>query len=174
MTLTTLTIKKPRRKPRIVDVNNPRITLIHSDILIHNIDFVRAVAAPETEATRAWLSLVGMPKNHAVTAHMIIDKSEAHSARVTVFLSQSNVAMFVIEEATFPLKRDIIKTPKKFITAARIIAFFGVKVLDDMQVAIAVGASVHPLTIITPEMSRNNKYVSGSFVIDVGRGNRCK
>lgn len=171
---TAFTIMNPRANPTTVDANKPIITFSHSNKLMQVSDFVRAVAAPDTEATRAWLSLVGIPKNHAVTAHKIIDKSDAHNARVTVFLSQSKVAMFVIEATTFPFKRDIIKTPKKFITAARITAFFGVNVRDETHVAIAVGASVQPFTIITPEMSTNKKIVSGSFDIECNTENRCK
>jgi hypothetical protein len=47
----------------------------------------------------------------------------------------------------------IIRTPKKLNTDAIIIAFLGEIALVDTQVAIALGASVHPLTKITPSIN---------------------
>jgi len=54
--------------------------------------------------------------------------------------------------ATDLLTIVIMRTPKKLKTDAIIMAFFGVIDLVDTQVAIALGASVHPLTNITPSI----------------------
>ena len=39
-----------------------------------------AIAAPESPAMSAWLSLVGMPNHHAATAQSTMANSAAHSA----------------------------------------------------------------------------------------------
>lgn len=62
---------------------------------------------------------------------------------------------------TLPLSFDIINTPAKFITAASIMAFLGLMARVDMQVAMAVGASVQPFTRITPEMSITERLMAG-------------
>ena len=171
---TILTTITPSRKPKIVDTKRPEKTFFHSSILIPDMLLLIATAAPESDATRAWLSLVGIPKNQAATAHRIIEISAAFIAIVAVFVSLPKSEILAIDETTFPLKCDIINTPRKFITAARRIAFLGVIVFDDMQVAIAVGASVQPLTIITPEISMYDNKVAGFCVITLIVSVRCK
>ena len=155
--LTIFTIINPSIKPNTVEIKSPEMTFFHSLRLMALIFLFTATAAPVRDAIRAWLSLVGMPKNQAATAHITIERSAALIASDAVLLSLPKSEMFVIDETTFPLNCDITKTPEKFIIDARIIAFFGVIVLDEIQVAIAVGASVQPFTIITPEISMYEK-----------------
>jgi hypothetical protein len=57
--------------------------------------------------------------------------------------------MLYIVCATVALTKVITKTPRKLQTAAMMIALRGEIDLVEIQVAIALGASVHPLTIIT-------------------------
>ena len=55
--------------------------------------------------------------------------------------------------ATVALSSVITNTPRKLNTAAIRIAARGLMERVEMQVAIALGASVHPLTRITPNVS---------------------
>ena len=57
----------------------------------------------------------------------------------------------------------IVNTPKKLKTAAIIIAFLGFILLVDTHVAIAFGASVHPLTKITLSINIVITHKSGFF-----------
>jgi len=55
--------------------------------------------------------------------------------------------------ATVALSSVITRTPRKLNTAAIIIAAFELMDLVEIDVAIALGASVHPLTNITPNVN---------------------
>ena len=102
----------------------------------------------------AWLSLVGIPKNHASVAHTTIANSAALSATIASceFVPKSTILVIVI--ATFELTMLITKTPRKLNTAARSIAALADRHLVTTQVAIALGASVQPLTSITPIVNK--------------------
>ena len=58
------------------------MTLIHAAPLMPPKPFWIATAAPEMPAISAWLSLVGMPKYHAMVAHNTIANMPAQSAMV--------------------------------------------------------------------------------------------
>ena len=73
-------------------------------------------------------------------------------------------AIDVTVSTTFPLSNDITETPEKFSNAAKTTAFFGVIDRVEMHVAIAVGASVQPLTVITPDSNIIAISVIGSFI----------
>jgi len=55
----------------------------------------------------------------------------------------------------------IAKTPKKLNTAAIRMAFRGVMLLVETQVAIAFGASVHPFTKTTPNVKATVTAIAG-------------
>jgi len=55
--------------------------------------------------------------------------------------------------ATLELMVVITKTPRKLKIAAMMIALFGFIERVEIQVAMAFGASVHPLTVIVPRVS---------------------
>jgi len=57
-----------------------------------------------------------------------------------------------IVDATFALNSVITNTPRKLKIAAIIMTFSGFMARVETQVAIAFGASVHPLTKITPSV----------------------
>ncbi|KAJ57717.1 hypothetical protein P782_2548 [Enterococcus faecalis FL2] len=109
-----------------------------------------AIAEPVKPAINAWLSLVGIPKYHAATAQTTIEKSEAAKATCEAFPFASKLTMLLIVSATWALKKVMTNAPKKFITTAIQIATFGFNTRVETAVAIAFGASVQPLTKITP------------------------
>jgi len=67
--------------------------------------------------------------------------------------------------ATEALIVVITRTPRKLKIAAIIIAFFASIALVETQVAIAFGASVQPLTSITPSVSIVETNSIGLFII---------
>lgn len=166
------TVINPSINPLTVETNRPDMVLSISfnDTELKLCD--NATDAPVSDAISAWLSLVGIPKNHAVTAHTIIVIIDAHKVRQAVsgFLPKS--AIPVIVSTTLPLIKDITVTPRKFITDARKIAFSGLIDLVEIQVAIAVGASVQPLTVITPDKSNIAITVIGSLVNSTKKSDR--
>ena len=113
-----------------------------------------AIAAPERPAIRLWLSLVGIPKRAAPTLYTTMEKSAAHSAISAALVLPPKSTMLLIVAATELLICVITSTPRKLNTALVNIAerTFMQRVVT--QVAIALGASVQPLTKMTPSVSR--------------------
>ena len=74
-----LATSQPDPNPSMVERTKPQMTFIHSSPLMPAAPPI-AIAAPESPAMRAWLSLVGIPKYQAATAQMTIEKSAAQSA----------------------------------------------------------------------------------------------
>ena len=73
----------------------------------------------------------------------------AHRAMSASWESPLKLTMFEIVCATVELTMVITSTPRKLKTAAIRIAGFALMARVETQVAIALGASVQPLTIIT-------------------------
>lgn len=111
-----------------------------------------AIAAPDTPAMSAWLSLVGMPNTHAAVAQITMAKSAAHSAMSASCASPPKSTILEMVCATVALIFVITSTPKKLHTAAIRIADRGLMARVDTQVAIALGASVQPFTRMTPKV----------------------
>ena len=141
------------------------MTLSHSLKFTPSIPPHIAIAAPVSPAMSAWLSLVGIPKYQAPTAHITIAAIAADSAMSAAPLSFPKFTMFFIVIATFELISVITRTPKKLHTAAITIAFPTSIHLVETHVAIALGASVHPFTKITPSVSTTDIKSAGSALI---------
>ncbi len=166
------TVINPSINPLTVETNRPDMVLSISsdDTELKSCD--KATDAPASEAISAWLSLVGIPNNHAVTAHTIIVIIEEHKVRHANSGLFPKSAIPVIVSTTLPLNNDIRVTPRKFIAEARNIAFWGLIDFVEIQVAIAVGASVQPLTVITPDKSNIAITVIGSLVNSTKKSDR--
>ena len=102
---------------------------------------------------RLWLSLVGMPKIEAPTLYTTMENSAAHSATRASRVSPPKSTILLMVEATELLILVITNTPRKLNAALIRIAArtFIQRVVT--QVAMAFGASVQPLTKITPSVS---------------------
>ncbi|MPM26074.1 hypothetical protein SDC9_72575 [bioreactor metagenome] len=94
-------------------------------------------------------------------AHTTIAKSAAHSATTASSVFPPKSTIFAIVWATFELIAVIVKTPKKLNTAAIKMAFRGVMLLVETQVAMAFGASVHPFTKTTPSVKATVTAIAG-------------
>ena len=144
-------IRKPPMKPINVETTRPIKTFSHSSPLTA-CNPPRAMAAPVSPAINAWDSLVGIPKYQAATVQTTIENKAAANAicETRKLPPESKVTMLLMVSATCALKYVITSTPKKFMTTAMPMAIFGRKTLVETAVAIAFGASVQPLTKITP------------------------
>ena len=102
---------------------------------------------------RLWLSLVGMPSQLAPVEYTTMEKSAAHSATSasSEFPPKSTISLMV--KTTELLMFVIMKTPRKLKRALIRIAGRTPMQRVLMHVAIALGASVQPLTKITPIVS---------------------
>ena len=84
---------------------------------------------------------------------MMIAINAAHNAMVASPVLPSKLTMFLMVIATVVFISDITSTPIKLNTADISIAARGAILRVDTHVAIALGASVHPLTKITPSVN---------------------
>ena len=159
---TRRTTPNPTAKAGSVDNSSPYSTLIHSAPLIPESPSCNAIAAPESPAMSAWLSLVGMPKYQAVTAQRIMASNAEHSATEAARESPAKLTMFWIVTATEALISVIHRTPKKLKTADSRTADFGSSARVATQVAMALGASVQPLTKMTPSVKISVTQSKGS------------
>ena len=102
---------------------------------------------------RLWLSLVGMPNRAAATLYTTIENRAAHRAISAswVFPPKSTISLMV--EATELLMWVMISTPRKLNRALSQIAGRTPMQCVPMQVAMALGASVQPLTKMTPSVN---------------------
>jgi hypothetical protein len=110
------------------------------------ISLPQAAAAPDIDAIIACDSLVGIPNHHAPTAMIITDKSDAHNA------PPETPAVSKMFFATVGNKTDESVTPKKLQIDASATAFFIDSAPEHTHPVIALGASVHPFTKITPSV----------------------
>ena len=83
----------PAQKPAAADRIRPNPTLAQQSQRMQEKLPSRATAAPEIPATRAWLSLVGMPKHQASPAHRTIAVIAAHRAVRAARVPPPNEAM---------------------------------------------------------------------------------
>ena len=94
-----------------------------------------------------------MPKRAAVTLYTTMENSAAHRATRDSRVFPPKSTMLLMVEATELLMWVMIKTPRKLNTALVRIAVRALRQRVVMQVAMALGASVHPLTKMTPRVS---------------------
>lgn len=134
-------------KHKPVNDHNPFVTVNAAEISLQR------NRGTESPAISAWLSLVGIPKYHAATAQIMIANRAAQSATIAASVLPLKFTMSLIVMATVVLMSVITKTPKKLNTAAIKTAAFADIARVATQVAIAFGASVQPLTKITPSVS---------------------
>lgn len=112
-----------------------------------------AMAAPDRPAIRLWLSEVGMPSSEAPTLYTTMENSAAHRAMSAAFVSPPKSTMLLMVEATEALSCVMMKTPRKLKMAAMMTAERTRMHRVVTQVAMALGASVQPLTKTTPSVS---------------------
>ena len=112
-----------------------------------------AIAPPEIPAIRAWLSLVGIPNHQARRGP---DHNGEHGGAEG---DQGIVGVAAeIHHVVDGLRHGLVlmavitKTPRKLKTAAIMIAGRAPMLRVETQVAMALGASVQPLTKITPRV----------------------
>jgi len=91
-----------------------------------------------------------MPKYQAAVAQMTIDARAPLRAIELARVSVPKSTMLLMVIATLLLISVITNTPRKLKTAAIKMAFLGLIARVEIHVAIAFGASVQPLTRITP------------------------
>ena len=111
-----------------------------------------AMAAPVRPAMRLWLSDVGMPNTEAPTLYTTIEKSAAHNAMSAASVLPPKSTMLEMVEATLALIFVITRTPRKLSSALMMMAGFTRMQRVVTHVAIALGASVQPLTKMTPSV----------------------
>ena len=101
---------------------------------------------------RLWLSLVGMPKTEAATLYTTMEMRAAHRATRASWVLLPKSTMLLMVDATELLIWVMTNTPRKLKAALIMIAVRAGRHLVVTQVAMALGASVHPLTKITPSV----------------------
>ena len=137
----------------MVDTRMPIMTERHSSMLIALMLILDESAAPLIPEISAWLSLVGSPKIEATDAQRITALSAEQSDMSAALPSLPKSAIPYRVFAT-PGRIIAIRTaPEKLHIPASISALFGESDRVDTQPAIALGASVQPLTIAMPIMS---------------------
>ena len=121
----------------------------------------RARAAPVTAAARPWLSLVGMPKRQAAVDHSTTAHSPAHRAERAAGTSAPKPAMENRVSATTGEKATAQPNPSRLHRAASPTARRKGMAPVHTAVAMALGASVQPLTATTASTSRQVRAVTG-------------
>ena len=122
----------------------------------------RATAAPETPATRAWLSLGGMPKSQASAAHRTMAPIAEHRAVRAALEPPPKAAMEYTVSATVASTEVTHSTPRKLHTAASTTAGRKGRAPVTTAPAMALGASVQPFTSRTAKVSRTVPNRAGS------------
>ena len=113
-----------------------------------------AIAAPDSPAIRLWLSLVGMPREEA--AALYYNDGEQRRTQGDQCVSGIGSKIHHVAYGSRDRAVDFVmtRTPRKLKTALIQIAVRSLKHPVVIHVAIALGASVHPLTKMTPSVSR--------------------
>ena len=93
-----------------------------------------------------------MPNTDAVTLYTTMENSAAHRAISASWVSPPKSTMLLMVDATELLICVITRTPRKLNTALSRMAGRGAMHRVVIQVAMALGASVHPLTKMTPSV----------------------
>ena len=120
-----------------------------------------ATALPVSPAIRAWLSLVGMPKYQATSAHKTMEKSAAARAIPDFSPLSPKDTIFITVSVTAGLILLIMKTPAKLNIAERKTDGLSGRQRVVMHVATELGASVKPFTYITAKVSKSVVMLSG-------------
>ncbi len=94
-----------------------------------------------------------MPNHHAVAPHTMMATMAAMSAMSAARLSPPKSTIEKMVAATAVDTSDTSKSPRKLQTAAMMMAWRGFMARVDTAVAMALGASVAPLTTMTPMLS---------------------
>ena len=115
------------------------------------------MAPPDRPASKAWLSLVGRPNRHAETAHSTMDSRAAFSAAAAPPGSEKATSSPMVS-ATAGKHRQARAAPAKLQAAASHTPRRKVRAPEPTAVAMALGASVHPLTKITASTSRRARW----------------
>ena len=102
---------------------------------------------------RLWLSLVGMPTRAAMTLYTTMENRAAHRAIRAFWVSPPKSTIPLMVEATALLMWVMISTPMKLKAALSMMAVLALRHRVVTQVAMALGASVHPLTKMTPRVN---------------------
>ena len=114
---------------------------------------------------RLWLSLVGIPRYDAPVEYTTIEKREAESATSAVSVSPPKSTIFEMVDATLAFICVMMNTPRKLNTALIIMALRVDRQRVVIHVAIALGASVQPLTKITESVSTTDTRSIGDDMI---------
>ncbi len=120
-----------------------------------------AIALPVSPAIRAWLSLVGMPKYQASTAHNTTEKSAAARAMVASSRLSPKETIFITVCVTEVLILLVAATPRKLKIADKSTALFKGRHRVVIQVATELGASVNPFTKTTANVRRSEVMLKG-------------
>jgi hypothetical protein len=147
-----LHIKKPATNPKKQETKRPFTVFIHSAEFIASKPPFIATALPVSPAIKAWLSLVGMPKYQAKTAHKTIENNAAARAMAAFFVSPPKSTMLLIVTVTESFILLIRATPKKLKTADITRADRSFIHLVTTTVEMAFGASVKPFTKTTAKV----------------------
>ena len=102
---------------------------------------------------RLWLSLVGMPRKLAPVEYTTMENSAAQRAMSASCAFPPKSTILLIVKATELLMCVMMKTPMKLNMALMRMAGRTPIQRVEMHVAIALGASVQPLTNMTPTVS---------------------
>ena len=156
---------RPRNHPNPTDSTSP--TRIFSQGPACTMPPGRARAAPVTAAAKPWLSLVGMPNRQAAVDHRATAHSPAHRAERAAWVSAPNPAMENSVSATAVLTAVTHISPSRLHRAARQTARRKESAPVHTAVAMALGASVQPLTAATASTSKQVRIVTGSEQIAV-------
>ena len=111
---------------------------------------LRAMAPPVMPAMRAWLLEQGMPKNQQNTPQAIDPIIDATSASNAMWVSPEKSTMLNMVCATEVEMKVMPMRPTKLKTAATMRATVGRMQRVATAVAMALGASVAPETMVTP------------------------
>ena len=144
---------RPPSAPTRRDRNSPATTLAQASALSRAAWPPRARAAPASPAIRAWLSLVGRPNRQASTAHTRMDSKAAHRAVSAASSPPGKTMRSSTVAATAGNSRQAIAAPRKLHPAASHTPCRKVREPEPTAVAMALGASVQPLTKMTASTS---------------------
>ena len=140
------------------------MTFIHSAPLTPARPPCRAMAAPVMPAMSEWLWLVGMPSAHAATPQTMMATIAAAKATRAAWLSPPKSTILKMVDATAVDTAVIPKRPTRLQPAAMTMAGVGRIALVPTTVAMALGASVAPLTMVAPTHSTTMRARIGSLV----------
>ena len=131
----------------------PYTTFIHSPPLMAPKPPCSAMAAPVRPAMSECDWLVGMPNHQAAAPHTMMAIMAAVSAMSACWELPPKSTMLKMVCATADVTSETSSRPRKLQTAAMRMASLGFMARVETTVAMALGASVAPLTTMTPILS---------------------